>query len=86
MIQKLQAKLGLDTINVETLVSRSAEGTITVEVKTLRGGDFEYILYWKDKDTANGDAGLMVECELAKSVMQVKRISPKILSVLLERW
>ena len=34
-------------------------------VKTLRGGDFEYRLYWKDNDTANGDVGLIVKRKLA---------------------
>ena len=42
-------------------------------VKASIGGDFKYKLYWKGEDTANGGVGLMAECELAKSVMDVNR-------------
>ena len=51
------------------------------EVKTLTVGDFEYRLYWKAEDTTSRVAGLTVKCELAKLVINVKRISSKILSV-----
>ena len=44
---------------------------------TLRG-DFQYRLYWKVECKANGGVGIMVKCQLVKSVMDVKRISPRI--------
>ena len=50
-------------------------------VKTLTADDFEYSLYWNGEDTASGSVGLMMKYELAKFVMDVRRISPRILSV-----
>ena len=42
-------------------------------VKTLKG-NFEYRLYWKGEDTASGGVGLMAKCELAKSVIEDRRV------------
>ena len=50
-------------------------------VKTLRGGEFECSSYWKGEDTEIGGIGLTVKYDLAKSVMDVRRINPKISSV-----
>ena len=48
-------------------------------VKTLKGDGFEFILYWKGEvNTANRGVGLMAKHKLAKSVMNVIRISCKI--------
>ena len=52
-------------------------------VKTLRGCDFENRLYWKGEVTANGGVGLMVKREIMKKVMDVRRISSRILFVYL---
>ena len=49
-------------------------------VKTLREGDFEYRLYWKGEDTASENVELMVKCKLLKSVVNARRISPRISS------
>ena len=50
-------------------------------VKRLRGGDFEYRLYWKGEETGYGGVGLMVRQELAECVMEVRRVSSRVLSL-----
>jgi len=50
-------------------------------VKCVRGGDFQYRLFWKGEKTGQGGVGLMVRKDLAESVMEVKRVSPRILAM-----
>ena len=50
-------------------------------VRKLRGGDFEYKLYWKGEETGRGGVGLMVKHDLIESVMEVRRVSPRIISI-----
>ena len=50
-------------------------------VKRLRGGDFKYKLYWKGEETGCGGVGLMVKHDLVESVMEVRRVSPRIISI-----
>ena len=50
-------------------------------VKLIRGGDFEYKLYWKGEDTGHGGVGLMVRKDLAESVVEVKRVSPRCMAL-----
>ena len=50
-------------------------------IKTLKGRDIKYRLYWKDDDTANGSVKLMLKQEFATSIMDDRKISPRILSV-----
>ena len=46
----------------------------------MRGGDLEYKLYWKE-ETGRGGVGLMVKHDLVESVMEVRRVSPRIISI-----
>ena len=46
----------------------------------MRGGDLEYKFYWKE-ETGRGDVGLMVKHDLVESVMEVRRVSPRIISI-----
>ena len=96
---KSQVKLRLATVNVGSMVGRSAEVTETIGrrnvdvvalqevryknegVRKLRGGDFEYKLYWKGEETGCGGVGLMVKYDLVESVMEVRRVSPRIISI-----
>ena len=50
-------------------------------VRKLRGGDFEYKLYWKGEETGRGGVGLMVKHDLVESVMEVRRVSARIISI-----
>ena len=50
-------------------------------VRKLRGGDFEYKLYWKGEETGRGGVGLMVKHHLVESVMEVRRVSVRIISI-----
>ena len=50
-------------------------------VRKLRGGDFEYKLYWKGEETGRGGVGLVVNYDLVESVMEVRRVSPRIISI-----
>ena len=50
-------------------------------VRKLRGGDFEYKLYWKGEETGRGGVGLMVKHDLVESVMEVRKVSPRITSI-----
>ena len=50
-------------------------------VRKLREGDFEYKLYWKGEETGCGGVGLMVKHDLVESVMEVRRVFPRIISV-----
>ena len=95
---KSQVKLRLATVNVGSMVGRSAEVTETIGrrnvgvvalqevrcknkgVRKLRGGDFEYKLYWKE-ETGRGGVGLMVKHDLVEPVMEVRRVSPRIISI-----
>ena len=95
---KSQVKLRLETVNVGSMVGRSAEVTETIGrrngdevalqevryknegVRKLRGGDFEYKLYRKGEETGRGDVGLMVKHDLVESVMEVRRVFPRIIS------
>ena len=52
-----------------------------VGVRKLRGGDFEYKLYWIGEETGRGGVGLMVKHDLVESVMEVRRVSPRIIFV-----
>ena len=99
MARKSQVKLRLATVNVGSMVGRSAEVTETIKrrnvdvvalqevqynnegVRKLRGGDFEYKLYWKGEEAGRGGVGLMVKHDLVESVMEVKRVSPRIISI-----
>ena len=47
----------------------------------MRGGDFEYKLYWKGEETGRGGVGLMVKHDLVESVMEVRRVFSKIISI-----
>ena len=47
----------------------------------MRGGDFKYKLYWKGEETDRGGVGLMVKHYLVESVMEVRRVSPRIISI-----
>ena len=49
--------------------------------RVLRGGDFEYKLYWKGEKTGHGGVDLMVKSELAESVLEVRRVSPRVISM-----
>ena len=50
-------------------------------VRKLRRDDFEYKLYWKGEETGRGGVGLMVKHDLVESVMEVRRVSPRIISI-----
>ena len=96
---KSQGKLRLATVNVGSMVGRSADVTETIGrrnvdvvalqevryknegVRKLRGGYFEYKLYWKGEETGRGGVGLMVKHDLIESVMEVRRVSPRIISI-----
>ena len=96
---KSHVKLILATVNVGSMIGRSAEVTETIgrrnvdvvalqevrykneRVRKLRGGDFECKLYWKGEETSRGGVGLMVKHDLVESVMKVRRVSPRIISI-----
>ena len=50
----------------------------------MSGDDFDYKLYWKGEETGRGGVGLMVKHDLVKSVMEVRRVSPMIISIDIE--
>ena len=98
MARKSLVKLRLATVNVGSMVGRSAEVTETIGrrnvdvvalqevryknegVRKLRGGDFEYKLYWKE-ETSHGGVGLMVKHDLVESEIEVRRVSARIISI-----
>ena len=47
----------------------------------MKGGDFEYKLYRKGQETGRGGVGLMVKHDLVESVMEVRRVSPRTISI-----
>ena len=49
--------------------------------KYLKGGDFEYKMYWKGENTGQGGVAVMVKKDLVNSVVEVKRVSARILVV-----
>ena len=65
----------VDVVALQEVRYRNEGGKALIRV------DFEKRLYWKGEDKGNGDIGLMVKCEPAKSVKDFRRISPRILSV-----
>ena len=77
-VQKLQKPIGRRNVDVVVLqeMRYKIEG-----VRKLRGGDFEYKFYWKGEETGWGGVGLMVKHELVESVMEVRRVSPRIISI-----
>ena len=50
-------------------------------VRKLRGDDFEYKLYWKGEETGRDGVGLIVKHDLIEYVMEVRRVSPRIISI-----
>ena len=50
-------------------------------VKYLKGGDFEYKMFWKGENIGQGGVAVMVKRDLVDSVMEVKRVSARILVV-----
>ena len=47
----------------------------------MRGHEFEYKLYWKGEETGHDGVGLMVKHDLVESVMEVRRVCARIISV-----
>ncbi len=73
---------------VETLGRRKVDIVALQEViyknegaKTLKGGNSAYKLFWKGETTGHGGVGLMVKLEMVESVMEVRRVSARII-----RW
>lgn len=71
---------------VETMGRRRVDIVAMQEVryknegtKILRGGDFEYKLFWKGEETGQGGVAIMIRKELAKNVIEVKRITSRIM-------
>ena len=73
LARKAQVKLRLATVDVSSMVGRSAEIIETIgrrnvvalqkvryknkRVRKLRRGDFEYKLFWKGEETGRGGVG-----------------------------
>ena len=99
LTRKSQAKFRMATVNVGSMVGRSAEvterlGRRNVDIaalqdvrnknegtKILRGNDFVYKLFWKGEKNGQRGVGIMVKQEVVESVTEVRRVSPRILSV-----
>ena len=91
-VQKPQTVLRLGTVNVGTLIGRSAEVVETLgrwnvdalqEVsykkegtKIVKGGEYEYKLYWMGEEVGQGGVAIMIKSELMQKVVEVKRVSP----------
>jgi len=96
LIRKSHTKLRLATVNIGTMIGRSAEVTEMVGrrqldvvaiqkicfrnegVKRVKGGEYKYRLYWSGDEKVYGGVGLMVRHDLAKFVMALRRVSPKL--------
>ena len=49
--------------------------------RKLRVGDFEYKLQWKEEEIGRGGVVLLVKYDLIESVMEVRKVWPKIKSI-----
>jgi len=49
--------------------------------EAVKRGEFEYMLYSSGDEKAYGGVGLIVRHDLAKFVMAIRRVSPKIISM-----
>ena len=92
---KSQVKLRLALVNVgrsaevtETIRRRNVDVVALQEkryknvgVRKLRGCDFEYKLYWIGEETGRGGVGLMVKHDLVEFVMEVRKVSTRIISI-----
>ena len=99
LTRKSQAKFRMATVNVGSMVGRSAELTETLGRRNVdiaapqevryknegteisRGDNFVYKLFRKGEKNGQGGVGIMVKQEVMEPVTEVRRVSPRILSV-----
>ena len=78
---EIEPKSSVSVTDARSLIGAIFFFFIQRKVRKLRGGDFEYKLYWKGEETGRGGVGLMVKHDLVESVMEVRRVSPRIISI-----
>ena len=82
------ALIGRSAEVVETLRRRNVDICVPQEVrfkkegtKFVKGGEYEYKLYWMGEEVGQGGVAIMTKSELMQIVVEMKRVSPRIITM-----